>query len=90
MKGCFMIVIVHGPQGCGKSRHASALALHFGLNTIQEYWNPDRGFPPDGTLALTNYKQAAKRAGRHLGVVSISFKKALTLATRPCALLPKG
>lgn len=29
-----MSVIVYGPQGCGKSRHAEALARHFGCRHI--------------------------------------------------------
>lgn len=27
-------VIVYGPQGCGKTRHAEALAAHYGLRKI--------------------------------------------------------
>lgn len=29
-----MSIIIHGPQGCGKSRHAEALARHFGCTHI--------------------------------------------------------
>lgn len=29
-----MSIIIHGPQGCGKSRHAEALARHFGCGHI--------------------------------------------------------
>ncbi len=85
-----MIVIIHGPQGCGKSRHSHALASHFGLERTYDEWNSEKGLPVDGSLALTNDKQAAKRASRHLGVVSLSFKQAITLATRPRVLLPVG
>lgn len=29
-----MSIIIYGPQGCGKSRHAEALARHFGCRHI--------------------------------------------------------
>jgi len=29
-------VVVYGPQGCGKTTHAAALAKHFGLANIVE------------------------------------------------------
>lgn len=77
-----MIVIVHGTQGRVESLHASALALHFGLNRIQPDWNGKTSLQ-DGSLVLTNDKAVAKRAGRHLGVVSISLAKAICLAGRP-------
>lgn len=85
-----MIVIIHGPQGCGKSRYARALASHFGLNRIQEDLSLETRFPIDGTLAFTNDKQAAKRAARNQGVVSLSFDQAMTLATSPNVLRPVG
>lgn len=56
-----MSVIIYGPQGCGKTRNAEALAKHFGLNHIIDdgedengnSWHP--GDPvPDDTLVLTN------------------------------------
>lgn len=48
-----MIVIVHGPQGDGKTRYVEQFLRHFGcLNAIDE-WD---GKTPlvDGDLALTN------------------------------------
>jgi hypothetical protein len=45
-------VIVHGPQGCGKTTHAEELAKHFGCSTVVDDW---AGNPlPVGALALTN------------------------------------
>lgn len=29
-------VIVYGPQGCGKTRHAKGIAAHFGLTKVVE------------------------------------------------------
>lgn len=33
-------VIVYGPQGCGKTRHAAELAAHFGVCRIIDDWMP--------------------------------------------------
>lgn len=30
-------LIIHGPQGCGKSRNAKQLAAHFGLTRVVEW-----------------------------------------------------
>lgn len=82
-----MIIIVHGPQVHAKSHYASALASHFGLDRVLKEWSAEKGIPPDGSLAVTNDKEAADLAGRHLGVVSLSFEDAVVLATRPSVLI---
>lgn len=83
-----MIVIVHGPQGCGKFRYAKLIASHFHLNRILENWDPATGLPGDCFLALTNDKHRAKLASRrYKGVVSLSFKQARTLVARPLATM---
>lgn len=50
-------IVVYGPQGCGKTTAAQALATHFGLHTIVD----DESLPPKhviratpGCLYLTN------------------------------------
>lgn len=45
-------VIVHGPQGCGKTRHAGVLAKHFGVARIIDEWRPGDPIEPD-TLHLS-------------------------------------
>jgi energy-coupling factor transporter ATP-binding protein EcfA2 len=46
-------IVVYGPQGSGKSTHASALARHYGKTRIVDEWEP--GAPVrDDTLALTS------------------------------------
>jgi Mg-chelatase subunit ChlI len=40
-------VIVHGPQGCGKTRHAEALAAHFGVGRVVDEWMPGDPVEPD-------------------------------------------
>lgn len=45
-------VVVYGPQGCGKTRHAKALAAHFGVERVIDDWMP--GDPVDpGALHLS-------------------------------------
>ena len=46
-------VIVYGPQGCGKTRNAQAIAKHLGLTNIIDEWCPGYELPAD-TLALTD------------------------------------
>lgn len=45
--------IVHGPQACGKTRNAKALAAHFGCTSIVDDWN-GRSPLPANALALTH------------------------------------
>jgi len=46
-------VLIHGPQGCGKTRNAQALAEHFGCSKVVEDWN-GRDPIAAGSLVLTN------------------------------------
>jgi len=46
-------VIIHGPQGCGKSARAEALKSEFGAQRIVDEWRPGQHLAP-GDLALTN------------------------------------
>lgn len=47
------IVVIHGPEGSGKTRLARSLMLHYGCKRIVDGWD---GRSPliDGDLALTN------------------------------------
>ncbi|BBT38907.1 MULTISPECIES: AAA family ATPase [Pseudomonas] len=47
-------VLVYGPQGCGKSTHADAIAKALGLNKIHDDWEPGTPFAMLDTLILTN------------------------------------
>lgn len=44
-------LVIYGPQGCGKTRNASALADHFRCTMIVDDWD-GRSALPDGALAL--------------------------------------
>lgn len=47
-------VIVYGPQGCGKTRNAEALRIHFGLSTVCEADEWKVQPPLTDALILTN------------------------------------
>ncbi len=55
-----MSIIVYGPQGCGKSRHAAKIAAHFGLTQIVDDWDGRSGVPANGALVLTNVNVGAE------------------------------
>ena len=64
--------VIYGPQGCGKTTHAVALARHYGKTRIVDDWQPG-GPVPSNTLALTS--------APHQG--AIPFLKAVTEAGIP-------
>ncbi|WP_278411983.1 AAA family ATPase [Stutzerimonas kunmingensis] len=47
--------IVFGPQGCGKTTNARAIASALGLDKIVDDWQPDMAVPPDA-LVLTSHE----------------------------------
>lgn len=51
-------VVVHGPQGCGKTIYAEALAAHFGCSNVADEWDGTDPLP-NGTLALTSAPRIA-------------------------------
>lgn len=54
-------VLIHGPQGCGKTRSAQALAAHFGCSQVVDDWN-GRDPIAAGSLVLTNVEDWKARA----------------------------
>ena len=47
-------IVIHGPQGCGKTRNAEALRVHYGLDRIIEAdERPHQMLPATGALVLT-------------------------------------
>lgn len=56
-------VVIYGPQACGKTRNAAALARHFGLTRVLDgdhgyegLWEPGQPAPA-GCLVLTGEPQ---------------------------------
>ena len=52
------IIVVHGPPGSGKTRHAEQLRNHFGCAWVFDEWDPrgmtrQRALPQSGDLVLT-------------------------------------
>ena len=71
-----MSIVIHGPQACGKTRNAVALAKHFGCSSIIDDW---RGAPlPANALALTNVPP--KSPETMLGMRVLSFVDAMQQA----------
>lgn len=73
--------IVHGPQGCGKTRNAKVIAKALGLRHIRDDWDGRRKtFATTDTLHITHelpewaeqnrrvltYTEAMRRAGHQL------------------------
>lgn len=47
-------IIVHGPQGCGKTTNAGRIAKALGMSRVVDEWAPgDPALPVRGVLALT-------------------------------------
>lgn len=66
-------IIVHGPQGCGKSRNAQGLQHRFGCTSITDGWDGRKSLQP-GTLALTNCEPPFKS---DKGALVLSFEAAM-------------
>lgn len=47
--------LVHGPQACGKTTNARAIAAVLGLSNILDDWHPGMPYPAEDTLVLTNH-----------------------------------
>ena len=70
-------LVIHGPQGCGKTVNGQRLARHFGLARIMDdEWQWHFPIPP-GTLVLTNEPPPARVAKT---VRVMSFAEAMRAA----------
>jgi MoxR-like ATPase len=73
-------IVIHGPQGCGKTRNAKKLAAHFGCARIVDDWN-GRDRVEAGSLVLTNsmvfgIKASALPVGRRFVPFSMAMAEA--------------
>jgi hypothetical protein len=73
-------IVIHGPQGCGKTMNAQRLRRHFGLLAVVEMddhpWQR-RQIANFGALLLTNDEAAARRL---TGLRVLTFREAMRLA----------
>lgn len=65
--------VVAGPQGCGKSIHAQALARHYGCHTVVDDWWLGQPIVA-GALHLTQLTVAEATAAVPAGVRVEQFK----------------
>lgn len=72
-----MITIIHGPQGCGKTRNAMALANFFGASLVVDLRSDEE--IPDGALVLCNLKEIPASLMDDARVMS--FNRAMELVT---------
>lgn len=76
-------VVIYGPEGCGKSRHAAALAAHYGKSTVVDDWTPGQPLPANALALTTEPNQAG----------AIPFDVAMReagLSANPPASIPRG
>lgn len=66
-------LIVHGPEGCGKTRNSLAMATAFGLNKIIDNAEDGADLPILNALILT------KSEISHPQIDRISFKEAMNI-----------
>lgn len=74
----FSTVVIHGPQGCGKTRNAQALAAHFGCSRIVDDWNGQSKI--EGSLVLINSMVFRIKASVPVGRRFVPFSKAMAEA----------
>lgn len=67
--------LVHGPQGCGKTRNAQAIAKALGLIEIVDDWHPGMPVPKTKALVLTNETGPFEPFSRRV----LSFDQAMSL-----------
>ncbi|MDH1055276.1 hypothetical protein [Aquipseudomonas alcaligenes] len=67
--------LVYGPEGCGKTRNARAIANALGLTDILDDWQPGMQAPTTKTLVLTNSTGPFEPFCRRL----LSFEQAMSL-----------
>lgn len=71
-------IIVHGPQGCGKTRNAERMRKALGLSRVIDTGlerMPDSHIPHNGVLVLTNDANLRASPGIH----RVSFEVAMRM-----------
>ena len=69
-------IVIHGPQGCGKTRNAEALRVHYGLDSIIEAdERPHQMLPANGALVLTCRVSVLHAAGLELVPFDVAMQE---------------
>ena len=71
--------LVFGPQGCGKTTNARAIADALGLKDILDDWLPGMSFPKSDTLVLTYEQGDFTPFRRNI----LSYEQAMRLVDQP-------
>lgn len=70
--------LVHGPEGCGKTKNAQAIAAALGLTEIVDDWQPGQPVPATKALVLTNHEGPHQPFTRRI----LTFAQAMQLVAR--------
>lgn len=75
-------LVVHGPQGCGKTRNANLLRDRFGCRDVVDEWDPQTAPLEEGKLHLTqadvaDITLAVEYSGLDV-VLTVSFTEAMS------------
>lgn len=69
-------IVIHGPQGCGKTRNAEALRQHYGLDRVIEAdERPHQMLPATGALVLTCRVSVMHAAGLELVPFEVAMQE---------------
>ncbi|AVO56177.1 hypothetical protein C7A17_00135 [Ectopseudomonas mendocina] len=69
---------MHGPEGCGKTKNAQAIAAALGLTEIVDDWQPGQPVPATKALVLTNHEGPHQPFTRRI----LTFAQAMQLVAR--------
>lgn len=72
-------LIIHGPQGCGKTRNGERLREHFGCTKVVELDGPDARLVP-GALHLTCDLPSLGSLRKQANLQVLTFDRAIALA----------
>lgn len=81
-------VIVYGPQGCGKTTHAAAIASFYGKPNIVDDWTPGDPVPADTLILTSEPHQGAIPFVDAVSFAGISVAR--TAARKPLTEVPTG
>ena len=76
-------VVIYGPQGCGKTRNAQALAAHFGCSRIVDDWDGQSKIEDGCLVLISSIVFGFKAPALPVGCRFVAFSKAMAEAGLP-------